>query len=422
MNEEFLHYIWSQELFSKNLVADTGESVEVITIGTHNRDSGPDFINARIKIDQTIWAGNIEIHIDSSHWEMHKHHTNAAYDNVILHVVDSFSNPVFSSNGRKIPTVVIQFEQELFAKYKELTEKQQPVPCHHDLNTVNDFLVNLWLDSLIIERLENKTEYIKSIFEHTKNNWEETFYIALARNFGFNTNALPFEMLAKSIPLKILSKYKINLQQLEALLFGQAGFFGVPCDDLYYTELQKEYTYFQKAHQLNPIENHLWKFLRLRPQNFPTIRIAQFASLVNHSQHLFSRTIDANDVKELIGLYQCQAGGYWEEHFNFGNKSNKAEKKLGKSSITGLFINTVIPFLFLYGKHLSNQKLQDKALSLLEQLPAEANHVVKDWSEAGIKAYNAYQSQALLQLTNEYCNKKNCLYCQIGNSIIQKTN
>jgi hypothetical protein len=422
MNEEFLHFIWSQELFDKELLSDTGEKIEVLSVGTLNRDAGPDFLNARIRIGDTIWAGNVEVHTGSSSWEKHKHNTDKAYDNVILHAVKNFTQPAISSSRRKIPSVVLEFDASLYEKFQRITSGKMPIPCHPDLKFVDDFVVKMWIDSLIVERLEEKTNYLKSIFDLTRNNWEETFYFALARNFGFKTNALPFELLAKSIPIKLLSKCKVDLKQLEALLFGQAGFFENKPPDEYSTLLRNEYYYLRKVHQLKPIENHLWKYLRLRPANFPTIRIAQFATLIHNSQHLFSKTIEAPGFEELYMLYDCAVSEYWEHHYNFGKKSKQEKKNIGKTSVYGIFINTVIPFLFLYGKNHANEALKEKAIALLEKLPAEKNHIIEGWISEGIKVENALQSQALLQLTSNYCIPKKCLSCQIGNSIIRNLN
>lgn len=419
MKEEFLHFIWSQGLFKRPIVSDTGETIEVIDPGTHNKDAGPDFLNARIKIDSTIWAGNVEVHTESVNWTKHKHHTDAAYNSVILHVVNTYNQQTINSIGRKIPAIVLDFEPALYDKYLKITGGKLPVPCHHDLKQVDNFIVEMWLNTLIIERLEVKTDFIKTILFFTKNNWEETFYISLARNFGFKTNALPFELLAKSLPVKIISKYKHNLIQLEALLFGQAGFFESEPVDQYTLSLKKEYEYLQKVHQLKPLENHIWKFLRLRPANFPTIRIAQLASLIHQSQHLFSKTIEAKNIEELYGLYDCAVSEYWNTHFSFGKETKREEKYIGKSSVFGIFINTVIPFLFLYGKLHGNATMIDKSIAMLEQLPAEKNHIIDSWAKEKVIVNNALKSQALLQLTNYYCNHKNCLYCQIGNTIIR---
>jgi hypothetical protein len=422
MNEEFLHYVWKQELFKKEATADTGEKVEIISPGLHNKDAGPDFLNARIKINDTIWAGNVEIHSDASSWDKHGHSANPAYNNVILHVVEKQDYITKNFAGRRIPTIALEFDLTLYKNYAELLKGDKPVPCNHSIQQVNGFVIKMWLDSLIIERLEDKTEYIKSVLENTNNSWEDTFYIILAKNFGFKINSLPFELLAKSIPLKILSKYRQNIHQLEALLFGQAGFLEANCSDEYFITLKKEYDYLKKAHQLKSIENSLWKFLRLRPSNFPTIRIAQFAYLVNKSQHLFSKTIEAKNTKELFDLFSCGISEYWKIHYNFGKPSKKTERNFGKASLLNLFINTVIPFLFLYGKLRGIISMQEKAISFLEQFPAEKNHIIESWSEIGLSVENALQGQALLQLTNKYCSLKNCLYCQIGNEIIRKQN
>jgi hypothetical protein len=422
MNEEFLHYIWSQELFEKVMLADTGEKIEILAPGVYNKDAGPDFMNARIKIDATIWAGNIEIHLDSEAWKIHRHAINLAYNNVILHVVLKSGEAVFRQNGTQIPTVVLKFDPKIFKKYLELSSGKPPLPCSSELKRVDDFIINMWLESLMIERLESKTAYIRSLLEFTKESWEDTFYIILARNFGFNTNALPFELLAKSIPLKILSKYRNNLIQLEALLFGQAGFLNNEFSDEYALTLKKEYEYIRKAHNLVPIENHLWKFLRLRPINFPAIRIAQFAALVHKSNHLFSKTIEANTIDDLELLYKVGVSDYWKNHFTFNKTSKSTSKIMGELALTAIIINTVIPFMFIYGILRAKSDLKQKALYILGQIPAEKNHITRSWVKAGIVPDNASQSQALIQLSNEYCKQKNCIYCQIGNSILRNRN
>lgn len=422
MKEDFLHYIWKHELFDKKLIADTHEKIEVLSTGQHNLDAGPDFINARIKINDTIWAGNIEIHTDSANWNNHKHQLDPAYNNVILHVVKQSGKKCYRQNGEIVPTAELKYNSSLYKNYIDIISSSEKIPCHNDLNLTDGFIVKLWLDSLCIDRIESKTQQIEQILHYTNNSWEETFYIILARNFGFKTNALPFELLAKSIPLKMLAKYSSNLLQLEALLFGQAGFLEEDSQSEYHRDLKKEYTYLKKIHNLNPIEKHLWKFLRLRPSNFPTIRIAQFASLVNKSKHLFSKTLEANNIKELTELFACYTSNFWENHYTFNKVSPKKVKNLGKLATNGIFINTVVPFIFIYGKNRLKPELKDKALNILNQLPAEKNSIIKKWKEIGLEAKNAAESQALIHLTINYCISKNCLYCQIGNDIIRKKN
>lgn len=419
MNEDFLHYIWQQELFSKKLRSVDGDDIEIISTGMHNTDAGPDFSNARIRLNGTIWAGNIEIHIDSADWEKHRHHQDPAYNNVILHVVGKFTRQAFRSNGEVIPTVILEYDPSLFERYQHMVGSNLDIPCQADLKKVDDFSIKLWLESLSIERIEEKSQYIQEVMSFTNNNWEETFYISLARNFGFKTNALPFELMAKATPQKLLAKYGKNLHQLEALLFGQAGLLSGQGDDAYYQALQKEYGYFQKIHSLKPIDGFLWKYLRLRPSNFPTIRLAQFAHLAHSSEHLFSKTIEAKTLDELNSLYDCHVSDYWKTHYTFGKTSKNKTKNIGKTALQGLYINTIIPFLFIYGKSRGKEYLVENALHLLSEIPAESNAIIKNWANLGIVAENAAQSQALIQLKNSYCIQKNCLYCQIGNAIIR---
>ena len=419
MKEDFLHYLWKQELFEKKLKSVYDDSVEIISTGIHNTDSGPDFLNARIKINNTLWAGNVEIHTVSDNWEKHKHHKDPAYNNVILHVVGSYIKPAIRQNGGQIPTIVLNYDNDMFDRYQQMVDNEQKIACEDNISSVDEATIKMWLESLCIERLEEKTEYIKNVLNRTNNNWEETFYNMLAKNFGFKTNSLPFEMLAKSIPLKVISKYSNNINQLEALLFGQAGFLNNTIENDYHSSLKKEYIFLKKAHKLTPLDIHLWKFLRLRPSNFPTIRIAQFADLVFKSKHLFSKTLEIKDISELFKLYSCSTSKFWTEHYNFNKPGKKKEKPIGKTALCGLFINTVIPFLFIYGKNRGKPELMEKAINLLNEIPSESNSIINLWNKMGVKCVNSAQSQAIIQLTNKYCINRNCLYCQIGNAIIR---
>lgn len=277
----------------------------------------------------------------------------------------------------------------------------------------------LWLDRLLVERLERKTAYVEELLEKNKNNWEETFYQIIARNFGFKTNAEPFEQLARSLPLITLAKHKNNLMQIEALLFGQAGLLEKDFEDEYPNKLKKEYLFLQKKHSLNPVQNESWKFLRMRPASFPTIRIAQFAQLIFSSVHLFSKILVAKNVEELEHLFDLKLSNYWQTHYVFDKASVKRNKKLGKSAIHLLVINTIAPFLFLYGKRKDNEDYKEKAFQLLEEIKPEKNSIITKWKALGMEPESAYQTQALLQLKNEYCTKKRCLECAVGNAILK---
>ncbi len=422
MKEEFLHYIWQYRLFKQNSIKlSDGNIIKIIDVGSQNTDAGPDFFNAKIQIGSTLWAGNVEVHIKSSDWYKHNHHINKAYDNVILHIVKENDANVKNTLGEKIPTIEIDFDNDIYLRYSDLLKSKLWIPCEKNLNRVDNFTVNQWISKLTIERLEDKSLRIEEILIKNKNNWEETFYQSISKNFGLKINADPFQMLACSIPLKYLAKHKNSLFQLEALLFGQAGFLSEDeLGDDYYESLKKEYYFLKIKFELKPIEKHLWKFLRLRPGNFPTIRIAQFAGLIYKSSSLFSKIIEIENVNELRNILNSKHSEYWDTHYVFNKKSLKRKKNLGNLFFYSIMINTIIPFLFLYGKNRNNNDLKERAVDFLEKLPAENNSIIKAWNDLNINAENAAYSQGLLQLKNNYCNPKRCLHCQIGNKIIRK--
>ncbi|HEY0244935.1 MAG TPA: DUF2851 family protein, partial [Mucilaginibacter sp.] len=381
------------------------------------------FQNARIKIGDTTWAGNVEIHLSSSDWKKHKHTMDSAYNNVILHVVYRDDEPVMTSTGQRIPTLELQnrIPDELHGRYHNLIFGNQTIiPCEASIGKLDEFTLRTWFTRVLIERLEKKSAAVITALQLNRGDWEETFYQFLAANFGFKTNALPFELMAKSLPQTILAKHKNNPQQIEALLFGQAGFLNEDYTDPYPQNLKKEYDFLRQKYQLTPVENHLWKFMRLRPQNFPTIRLAQFAALIVGSNHLFSKVMDTKDVKGLQNLFTAiKVNPYWEEHYRFDKAAKPSSKNLGQSSIDILLLNTLALFLFSYGKHHQLQHFMDRSLKLLESLPGEQNNIIADFDSLGIKANSAFESQALLELKNYYCNYKKCLQCGVGNKILK---
>lgn len=420
MKEEFLQFIWKYGLYLKEELKTTdGTPIKIISSGRPNTDSGPDFFNAKIMIGETTWAGNIEIHQKSSHWFQHRHDTDAAYDNVILHVVEMHDKPVQVKN-HELPTLVLRYPDEILENYENLLKSKQWIACENQLQKVDPFILRFWFSSLMIERLESKTSDILAILEQNKNNWNETFYQLLARNFGMKTNALPFEMLAKSLPLQILSKHKNDLFQIEALLFGQSGLLNEALlGDDYFLSLRKEYSYLYKKYSLSGIEAHLWKFMRLRPINFPTVRIAQLAMLIHHSSALFSRILETENPDDLRKLFDVRASGYWDTHYRFNKTSEENKPKvLGETAFNNLVINTIVPMLFVYGDQHLDQAMKDRALSLLEKLVPEENQIIRKWNESGIESRSAFETQALLQLKNKYCDAKRCLNCQLGAKII----
>lgn len=421
MKEEFLHYIWKYQLFNNSdLKTTNNKAIEIINPGMHNYDSGPDFFNAKIKIDNTVWAGNVEIHINSSDWYKHNHQNDAAYNNVVLQVVYTHDKDITRANGELIPTIELCFDKKLLDNYETLIRRETWIPCEHDLNKVDSFTIQNWIEKLAIERLEEKSNRIYELLKQTKNSWEEAFYIQLAGNFGFKLNTEPFEQLAKALPLAYLAKHKNNLFQIEALLFGQAGFLDENEGDEYFRKLKQEYLYLKKKFNLKSIERHLWKFLRSRPGNFATIRIAQFAKLIHRSSALFSKVLETENVKEFYRLFQVKPSEYWENHYQLNKESIKKSKALGESAIDILLINTVIPFLFVYGKAKGLTDLQNRAIEFLESIKPEKNSIISKWSYLGIQSVSAFETQALIQLKNCYCIHKKCLNCQIGNSLIRK--
>jgi hypothetical protein len=422
--EDFLHYIWKFRLFEReNLQTVDGEELEIFSAGLHNSDSGPDFHNARIRIGETVWAGNVEVHLSASDWQKHGHATDGAYDNVILHVVYRDDVPLFLSNGRKVPTLELhnRISEELYNKYHKLVFGNQTfIPCENGIATVDGLTMQNWLTRVLVERMEKRSVNVAAALAINKGDWEETFYQFLAANFGFKVNALPFELMAKSLPQLTLAKNKNNPMQIEALIFGQAGFLEGEFNDEYPLKLQQEYGYLRKKYNLKPIENHLWKFMRLRPQNFPTIRLAQFAALIVQSNHLLSKILDIKEVKALRGLFtEIKVNDYWEDHYRFDVPSKPSSKNMGDGSIDILLLNTVALFLFSYGKQHQQQYYISRSLKLLENLPAEKNNIIADFVNLGVKINTAFESQALLELKNNYCNYKKCLQCGVGNKILK---
>jgi hypothetical protein len=422
--EDFLHYIWKFRLFDKtDLKTVDGEDIEIFSAGLPNSDSGPDFHNARIRIGDTVWAGNVEVHIQSGDWHKHKHTNDNAYNNVILHVVYREDVPVIFPDGRHLPTLELQnrIAPELYNQYHSLIFGNQTIiPCEGTIGKVDDITIRNWLTRVLIERLEKKSATVITALNVNRGDWEETFYQFLAANFGFKTNAVPFELLAKSLPQNILAKHKNNPLQIEALVFGQAGFLEGDVVDEYPISLKKEYDFLRKKYSLTPIETHLWKFMRLRPQNFPTVRLAQFAALVVKSNHLFSKVLDIRDVKTLRELFTgIHVNPYWDNHYRFDAESKNMAKNLGQSSIDILLLNTLALFMFSYGKHLQLQHYIDRGLKLLESLPKEQNNIIADFDTLGVKINTAFESQGLLELKKNYCNFKKCLQCGIGNKILR---
>ncbi|MGQ7867954.1 DUF2851 family protein [Sunxiuqinia sp. sy24] len=423
MNEVFLQFVWKHRLFNAtSLKTEDGEVVEVVHPGQSNTDAGPDFFNSRIKIGDTTWAGNVEIHQKASDWYVHQHEQDAAYDNVVLHVVRENDAEVKTTGGEVVPAVVLHYPVHLEENYHKLLQSDRWIACADRFHEADPMALQIRFHGLMVERLQQKTQAIVDQLQQNKNDWNETFYQFLARNFGLKTNALPFELLARALPIQILAKHKNDLFQLEALLFGTAGLLNEQLlGDDYFLSLRKEYVFLYKKYRLKPIEAYLWKFLRLRPVNFPTVRLAQFAALVHHSSALFSNLVEKDNMSEIRELFRVQASDYWDTHYRFNKASGKRPKVLGDVAFQNILINTVVPFLFVYGEYHNQQQLKDKALMFLEKLPAENNSIISNWKELGVSVRSAFDSQALIQLKNSYCTPKKCLQCHLGVKLINHT-
>lgn len=422
MREDLLHFVWRTRRFDlQNLVSTEGETISIQQFGELNTHAGADFFNSKIKIGETLWAGNVEMHLNSSDWKKHGHSDDRAYDNVILHVVLEEDEPIFRESGQRIPCLELKkrISEKLSKTYLKLLHNEFWIPCQHHFFEVSEMKRNLWLDRLLTERLESKTEAIAQRLDQNNGHWEETFYQFLARNFGVKVNNDAFEQLARATPLLHLGKHKNDLFQIEAMLFGQSGLLEKEFEDDYPNRLKKEYTFLQKKYNLEPISVVNWKFMRLRPANFPTIRIAQFARLIFQSVHLFSKILEVKKVEDIEKLFSVELSDYWKSHYTFDNESIERSKKLGKTAIHLFVINTVAPVLFLYGLRKGEEKYRDTAFRLLENLKPEKNSIITGWKHLGVEPDSAYQTQGLLQLKNEYCNKKRCLECAIGAGILK---
>ena len=418
MPELLLHYIWQNRAFIGFPQKTTdGRQVEVIDVGLHNSDAGPDFFNAKLRIDGMLWVGNIEIHVVASDWYKHGHDKDAAYDNVILHVVRKADREVVNSQGKQIPQCELQYPHDEEKLEKLLVDRF--LLCSDLLPKKLDLLTEDWRHALLCDRMRCKTEAIGQLLRLTNNNWEEAFYITLAHNFGFHTNGLPFEMLAKSLPLSFILKHRDNLFQLEALLFGQSGLLTeTTATDEYSQSLLREYKFLQKKFLLSPCDGSLWKLLRMRPQNFPHRRIAQFAALLHESEFLFSKVINENDVDILRKFFMVSPSEYWTTHYRFSSSAiannSAAKATIGKQTTDLLLINSVVPYQYAYAKSRGDLGGQDAAFQLLSAIPAEHNNIIERWKMIGFKIRTAAESQTFIHLYQNYCILNRCMKCDVG--------
>lgn len=429
--EQLLHYVWKHKMFPLHELTTTdGQSLEVIDTGLHNRNAGPDFFNAKVKIGGTFWVGNVEIHDRASDWYAHGHDHDSAYDNTVLHVAKVIDREVRTASGQTIPQLQLDVPPVVHEHYEELLRTDQYPPCYKIIPDLSQLMVHSWLSALQTERLEQKTIAIQQRADRCNGSWEDAYFMTLTRNYGFGINGDAFEEWALHIPQSAVGKHRDDLFQIEAIFMGQAGLLepdAVPkryqqeaMNEGYYTRLRNEYQYLAHKFSLQPMDYKQWRFLRLRPQNFPHIRMAQLANLYYERRASLSALIDCTTADELRQLFQTHVTPYWETHYTFGSESTRNRKQLSAASLNLLIINTAVPMLFAYGRHTSKEQLCDRAFDILEQLRAEQNHIIRMWQECGLEVATAGDSQALIQLKKEYCDKKDCLRCRFGYEYLKK--
>ena len=430
--EQLLHYCWKHKLWPiEGLQTTDGQEVEVIDPGLHNRNSGPDFFNAKVKIGGTLWVGNVEIHDKSSDWYQHGHQQDEHYNNVVLHVVGVADREVQMQSGHFVPQMVLTIPPSVHDNYEELLRTDAYPPCYRIIPNLTRLTIHAWMAALQTERLEQKTIAIQERVKEAGGSWEDAYFQTMARNYGFGINGDAFEEWARHIPLQAVGTHRDDLFQIEAIFMGQAGLLElntIPAqyqqqalNEGYFAKLRNEYQYLAHKFSLTPMNAQLWRFLRLRPQNFPHIRIAQLANLYYQRKATLSALIDCQDMPAMAAMLRTQVTPYWETHYTFGSESFRNAKHLSPFSINLLMINTCVPMLFAYGRHSMKETLCDRAFDILEQLKAENNHIIRMWKECGLDVKSAGDSQALIQLKREYCDKKECLRCRIGFEYLKRS-
>ncbi|WP_299780136.1 DUF2851 family protein [uncultured Formosa sp.] len=423
MQEDFLHYLWKYKKFdTSKLRTVLDETIQLLHVGQHNFNSGPDFFNAQLKIDNQLWAGNVEIHIKSSDWYVHHHEIDPAYDNVILHVVWEHDVDIFRKDNSAIPTLELKYsvsKSTLKGYYQLFSKTQKWINCEQDFATVDDFVLQNWLERLFFERLERKSSQIETLLRTSKNDWEAVLFKLLAKNFGLKVNGEAFFSLANSINFGIIRKIQNKEQVLEALLFGQSGLLEADVEDEYYKVLQKEYQFLKQKFSLTQDHVSPLQFFRLRPPNFPTIRLSQFAQVYVKNQNFFSKIIEANTKQEFYDMFSVYTSKYWETHYTFQKSSKHSKKSTSKNFIDLLIINTIIPIKFSYSKILGKINTED-LIRLINEVDPEKNAIVEKFESMKTFSKSALQTQGLIQLKNEYCNYKKCLHCAVGNTILNR--
>lgn len=423
MQEDFLHYLWKHKKINLTELETTdGEPIIIKLVGEHNHNSGPDFFNAQLHIGEQLWAGNVEIHVKSSDWFVHSHEQDQAYDNVILHVVWEHDSDVFRKDNSAIPTLELKnkVSVEALSNYQKLfLNSRNWINCQNDFPTIDNFILENWLERLFIERLNRKTEELNSLLLASNNNWEAVLFKMMTKNFGLKINAESFFSVAHSFDFSIIRKLQSNQLALEALLLGQSGVLGGEVQGTYFSELKKEFDFISNKFQLNNESVLPIKFFRLRPSNFPTIRLSQLAMLYGREHNLFSKIMETNSKNEFYELFYVSTSTFWESHYTFNTASKKSKKVLSKAFIDLLLINTIIPIKFAYAKFQGKHN-DEQIIKLVNEIFAEKNSIINKFNSLKKVATSALHSQGLLQLKNAYCNKNKCLQCAVGNSLLNR--
>ena len=430
--ESLLHYTWKHRLFPlAPLTTTDGLPVEVIDPGMENRNDGPDFFNVKVKIGGTLWVGNVEIHMNASDWYLHGHDTDRRYDSVVLHVVAKADHEVKRTDGTPIPQMLLQVPQHIVNNYRELLAADRYPPCHRIIPELSNLTIHSWMSSLLYERLDQRAELIATRYESHGKNWDDALFCTIARNFGFGTNGEAFDEWARRIDFRAVDKHADNLQQVEAFFFGQAGLLDdatVPeyyhdtlRTDTYFQTLKREYAFLAHKFSLTPMDATMWHLLGTRPANFPHVRLAQLARLYHERRISVSKLLAASDKTAITDLLRVEASPYWDTHYTFASTpSVAAKKRVTDSAVTLLLINSVAPFYYSYGRRKDSERHCEQATLLLEQLKAENNYIIRNWIDCGLLVKNAADSQALIQLKRQYCDRRDCLRCRIGYEFLKR--
>lgn len=417
--EQILHYVWKHRLFQKELRMNDGTSFEVLDVGLHNTHQGPDFFNAKIRVNGDVWAGNIEIHKTSDEWFRHGHDKDNNYNSVILHVVENMTREIHDNSGRTVPQCEIKYPQQIRDNIDFLLNADVSIPCCNYLKDMPSLHISSWMNSLLLERLERKCNDISLLYDRLGGSWADVFYVILSRSMGFGLNSDAFERLALSLPLKYILKQSDNLLQIEALLFGQAGLLqDIQVTDSYTKQLQQEYDFLRNKYSLTPLHKESFRNLRIRPTSSPVLRLAQLAVLLQNIQGVCAKVLSSKDAGQIRLLFHVNASEYWQTHYVFGEESLRKSKYIGDGSLDVMIINAVVPLIFSYGKRIGDESYTDRAIGFLESIKPESNSIVKQFAGYGLESRNAYDTQAIIQMKREYCEKRKCLYCRIGYKVL----